>query len=440
MRIWKALWIGLIGLLLTTPKTLAEPPTSLTSGWRYTWQASYWNNVELSGAPVHQVPEPGVGGGLDYNWGTGSPYPNVNTDYFSARWTNYLEVTTTATYRFIATSDDGVRVWLDGALIINGWYDHAPLTFTAERQLTPGLHYVVVEYYERAGDALLRFSFETVMVNWRAEYFNNPRLEGSPALVREDAQINFDWGTGSPASGINADGFSARWTRSVSLPAGLYRFTMTVDDGGRLWVGDHLLIDAWRDQAVTTYVGDIYLTGGTVPIRMEYYENAGQAVARLSWQKADGTPTPPTPPTPVPGTIIVDDKDSGFVTGGSSSGWRVASVGYSGRMLWTYNNDRIRPNYNWARWYPRLRAGWYQVFVYIPSHNANSTRARYWISHADGFTLKIVNQSAYSNQWVSLGTYRFRGTRDDYVSLADVTFEPYLSRRIGFDAVQWVPK
>jgi hypothetical protein len=172
---------------------------------------------------------------------------------------------------------------------------------------------------------------------------------------------------------------------------------------------------------------------------MEYYERAGHAVAKLSWQRIDGS-TPPTPPAPAPGTVIVDDTDAGFVTGGSATGWRVAYVGYNGRMLWTYNNDRIRTNYNWARWYPRLRAGWYEVFVYIPSRNATTTKARYWISHADGFTLRVVNQSAYSSQWVSLGTYRFRGTRDDYVSLADVTFEPYLSRQLGFDAVKWVPK
>jgi hypothetical protein len=55
-------------------------------------------------------------------------------------------------------------------------------------------------------------------------------------------------------------------------------------------------------------------------------------------------------------------------------------------------------------------------------------------------TLKIVNQSAYSDQWVSLGTYRFQGNSNDYVSLADVTFEPYLSRLIAFDAVKWVPR
>lgn len=439
MRIWKGLCIGLVGLLLSRPEALAGIGARPASGWRYTWQASYWNNVDLAGAPVRQIPESGTGVGLDYNWGAGSPYPEINADYFSARWTNYLEVTTPATYRFTATSDDGVRVWLDGALIINGWYDHAPLTFTAERSLPPGLHYIVVEYYERTGDALLRFSFEIVMQNWRGEYFNNPRLEGGPALVREDAQINFNWGTGAPAPGISADGFSVRWTRSIYLPAGMYRFTMTVDDGGRLWVNNYLLIEAWKEQPATTYVVDIYLPGGIIPIRMEYCEIGGLAVAQLSWAGVGGGGTP-QPPTPAPGIVIVDDTDAGFVTGGSASGWRVAYTGYNDRMLWTYNNDRIRPNYNWARWYPGLRAGWYEVFVYIPAQNATSTRARYWISHADGFTLRVVNQLVYSNQWVSLGTYRFRGTRDDYVSLADVTFEPYLSRRVGFDAVKWVPK
>jgi hypothetical protein len=51
-----------------------------------------------------------------------------------------------------------------------------------------------------------------------------------------------------------------------------------------------------------------------------------------------------------------------------------------------------------------------------------------------------VDQSANGGRWVSLGTYRFRGNRSDYVSLADVTFEPYLSRLIAFDAVKWVSR
>ncbi len=62
------------------------------------------------------------------------------------------------------------------------------------------------------------------------------------------------------------------------------------------------------------------------------------------------------------------------------------------------------------------------------------------MSHRDGYTMRRVNQSANGDRWVSLGTYRFRGTRDDHVSLADVTFERYVSRLIGFDAVKWEPR
>lgn len=436
MRKWACfLTIILTGLLMTSGVSAQGPGPQHTDPVS---QAAYWNNTDLAGTPVLWRAE----ANLDYDWGLGSPAPEVSADYFSARWTRYIDVPAPATYRFTATSDDGVRVWLDGALIINQWYDHPVQTVSVDRTLSAGHHLIIVEFYDRTGYAVIKFSWTVApptITHWRGEYYNNPTLSGDPSLVRNDTDINFNWGLGAPAPGIREDEFSVRWTRDLDLPAGMYRFTMTVDDGGRLWVNNHLLLDAWRDQPETTYVGDIYLPGGKIPVRMEYYERAGHAVAKLSWRKIDGGTTP-TPPTPVPGAIIVDDTDAGFVTGGNAASWRVAYTGYNGRMLWTYNNDRIRPNYNWARWYPRLRAGWYEVFVYIPAHNATATQARYWVSHADGFTLRVVNQSAYSNQWVSLGTYRFRGTRDDYVSLADVTFEPYLSRRVGFDAVKWVPK
>jgi hypothetical protein len=396
------------------------------------WQASYWNNMSLSGTAVLQRSE----ANLDHDWGAGSPAPGtVNADQFSARWTRYIDFTA-GNYRFAATADDGIRVWLDGTLIINDWSDHPVRTATAERTVTAGHHLITVEYYENGGLATARLTWEPVtpITNWRGEYFNNISLSGTPALVRDDAQINFNWGSGSPAPGtINSDGFSVRWTRNLNLPAGNYRFSATVDDGVRLWVNNHLLIDAWQIQAVRTYSGDIYLSGGAVPVKMEYYENAGLAVAQLTWSTA-------TSPPPVPGVVIVDDTSTGFVKGGTASSWRTVNEGYNGRMLWTQNNDRIRPNYNWARWYPNLAAGRYEVFVYIPDRYTTTASARYWISHRDGLTLRVVDQSAYSNQWVSLGTYTFRGTNADYVSLADVTFESYLSRLIGFDAVKWEPR
>jgi hypothetical protein len=395
------------------------------------WQASYWNNTSLSGTPALQWQETS----LDHDWGSGSPDPSVSSDGFSARWTKYIDVAD-GTYRFTATSDDGIRVWVDSALIIDQWNDHAMSTFTADKHMTSGHHWVQVEFYENMGFAAAKLSWAptTSISDWRGEYFNNTSLSSSPALVRNDTQIDFDWGTGSPAPGtIGSDGFSVRWIRSINLAAGNYRFTATVDDGIRLWVNNHLLIESWRDQPPTTYSGDIYLPGGAVPIKMEYYENGGGAVARLSWS-GGGSPPPPS------GTVIVDNTDAGFVKGGSYTGWRTAYEGYGGSLLWTYNNDRVRSYYNWARWYPSLSAGLYEVFVHIPYRYTTTSSARYWVRHSGGYTLRVVNQSLYDDDWVSLGTYWFSGTGADYVSLADVTYEPYVSRLIAFDAVKWEPR
>jgi hypothetical protein len=388
--------------------------------------------MNLSSPPVLQRAEPH----LDHNWGQGSPAPEVQPDRFSARWSRYLDLAP-GTYRFTATCDDGLRVYVDGALIIDEWTDNPAKTVSADRSLGPGHHLVVVEYYEHMGNAVARLSWAPVtsITNWRGEYYNNQGLQGAPALVRDDAEINFRWRTGSPAPGvIGRDGFSVRWARRLNLPAGPYRFTMTVDDGGRLWVNGHLLIDAWRGQAPTTYVGDIYLPGGGVPVRMEYYENTGGATAMLSWAEAGQQPAP------APGAVIVDNGGRGFAKGGAPAAWRRAAVGYDGDLLWTRNNDWARANYNWARWYPSLKAGRYEVFAHIPQRFATTTNARYWISHRDGLSLRAVDQSAHRNQWVSLGTYQFRGNGNDYVSLADVTFEPYLTRRIAFDAVKWISR
>jgi len=415
----------LCSLLLPGGIVSAQGPAPLDSD--PAWQAYYWNNKTLSGPTVLERSETS----LNYSWGTGKPHEAVNADSFSVRWIRYLDLA--GTYRFTATSDDGIRVYVDGIQIINEWYDHGLKTVSADSVLSTGHHLVVVEYYENTGDAVARLSWEpvTTITNWRGEYYNNKALTGTAALVRDDTQINFGWGSGSPKAGtINADGFSARWTRNLSLAAGNYRFSMTVDDGGRLWVNGHLLINSWKDQSAHTYTGDIYLPGGAVPVKMEYYENTGAATAKLSWNKLDGTA----------GAVIIDDGGAGFVKGGNASSWRRVLEGYNGDLLWTKNNDYVRPNYNWARWYPGLTAGRYEVYVYIPHNYTTTAKARYWISHRDGLTLRIVNQSAYSNQWVSLGTYRFRGNSSDYVSLADVTYEPYLSRLLAFDAVKWVPR
>jgi hypothetical protein len=255
------------------------------------WVARYYNNTQLAGDPVLQRNEQS----LDYNWGNGSPDPAVNSNNFSARWTRYLYLGE-GTYRFTVTTDDGARLFIDDRVVVDQWNVQAERTFVVDRNLTAGHHLIRVEYFEQTGKAKIRLTWERLGANpppvvngWRGEYFNNRDLLGDPALVRDDSSIDFRWGTGSPAPGtIQSDNFSVRWNRSLDLAAGNYRFTVTTDDGARLWVNNAHIINEWREQGERTYSSDIYLPGGNVPVRLEYFDAMGESVVRLQWQRIDG--------------------------------------------------------------------------------------------------------------------------------------------------------
>ena len=106
-------------------------------------------------------------------------------------------------------------------------------------------------------------------------------------FTRIDSQINFEWGSGSPnAEQLGNDYFSVRWTGWIEVPATeTYTFTTRTDDGVRLWVSDQLLINKWIPQSPTEHSGSITLEAGRrYPLVMEFYEQAGGAVAQLSWQ------------------------------------------------------------------------------------------------------------------------------------------------------------
>jgi sugar lactone lactonase YvrE len=141
----------------------------------------------------------------------------------------------------------------------------------------------------------------TYSTTWRGEYFANRWLTEAPMLIRQDTAIDFTWGLDSPGSGIPSDNFSARWQRYVWFEANTYRFTVSVDDGVRLWVDDQLLIDQWQHPQVATFEADVTLSQGYHRVRLEYYDGSGAAAVRLSWDTlATRTPTPTGTPTRTP--------------------------------------------------------------------------------------------------------------------------------------------
>ncbi|MCC7372446.1 MAG: PQQ-dependent sugar dehydrogenase [Chloroflexi bacterium] len=137
---------------------------------------------------------------------------------------------------------------------------------------------------------------------YRAEYFNNPSLSGSPALVRCESRINYRWGTDAPASGIPADNFSVRWSGKFRFDAGTYVFSATVDDGIRFWLDGIKTLEEWRSQS-RSFSRQRDLTAGEHEITIEYYEGSASATAIFGWEKVGGLPSDPDPTatrTPTP--------------------------------------------------------------------------------------------------------------------------------------------
>ena len=278
----------------TPTPTVATPTPTRTPFVATDWLGEYWANPNLSGDPALQRNDVRV----DFAWGTAAPDPALPADRFSARWTRELTFDGGA-YIFHVAVDDGARLWVDQRLIINEWHDSGLTEYTAPLYLTAGRHFIRMEYYDAVDNAVAKLWWTplTEFAGWKAEYYENRDLAGAPVLVRDEPQIDFDWGEGAPAGLTTPDRFSVRWTRTLTLAAGVYRFRTLADDGVRLWVDGQLLIDEWHDSLRRVYVGEIVLQAGAHTVRVEYYENAGGAACKVWW---DASPLPTATATPPP--------------------------------------------------------------------------------------------------------------------------------------------
>lgn len=50
----------------------------------------------------------------------------VGVDTFTMRWEGKVEPLYTQTYTFYTVTDDGVRLWVNGWLVIDKWQDRGP--------------------------------------------------------------------------------------------------------------------------------------------------------------------------------------------------------------------------------------------------------------------------------------------------------------------------
>ena len=120
----------------------------------------------------------------------------------------------------------------------------------------------------------------------KAEYFNNIKLEGQPALSRIDENIDFRWTLFSPDQNkINYDYYSVRWTgRLIAPQSGNIDIGIKGDDGYRLYINDALVIDNWKKQTVQQITKQYnFVKGETYAIKVEFFETRGNVWFKLIW-------------------------------------------------------------------------------------------------------------------------------------------------------------
>ena len=116
----------------------------------------YFANKDVTGTPFAT----GTDSTVDFDWGAGGPVALAGrTNQFSIRWSGTIVVPVAGQYGFRMTSDDGVRMYIDGVLVMDAWTDHSAANTDASVQLPAGLHTIDVRYFENGGVASARLSW-----------------------------------------------------------------------------------------------------------------------------------------------------------------------------------------------------------------------------------------------------------------------------------------
>jgi len=218
-------------------------------------QAQYFNTDDLSGPAVVRVDS-----SINFNWGAGSPDASIAPDTFSARWNGQIESRFTETHTFHVNANDGARLWINGALLIDQFDSPLVSGASASIDLIAGRRYdIVLEYRENTGAASARLEWESASLS-RAIVPTSQLFSGHRGSVTAE---RFDNILGSAVSDLTTDAdypdnpdavttlssFESNSNIGNSLgqrisgflhapETGAYQFFLSANDSAELWLSN----------------------------------------------------------------------------------------------------------------------------------------------------------------------------------------------------------
>ncbi len=274
-------------------------------------RGSSWSVQVFSDPNLTTLVWSGLSPTVSYTWGSGAPVINgaatgAPADNFSVRFTTSAFFTA-GNYRFTVQVDDGARLYVDGLLLINQWTGGSFRTFQSDMSFTTdGNHNVVVEMFDATADAAIIANWALAVgpiatatttctgSSWYAEFFNGIDLSGGTIYTTTygPSGLNQNWAQGTPGGPVPVDNWSARFTRTVTvpndLPQGVYKFYAKADDNFRFTIDSTVIFDKWDAWGGDMQTADVTLLNGGHTFKFEYRERTVDAFVFLTWSPGSG--------------------------------------------------------------------------------------------------------------------------------------------------------
>ncbi len=128
------------------------------------------------------------------------------------------------------------------------------------------------------------YACEAPVGKFCVDYFKGSNLEGKPVATQKTPKVSYNWRNRSPAAKVPYDNFSARWRGQFVFKEGTYEFRTLADDGVRVLLDGHAIMEHWQDGAGNEFRAQITPGAGQHLVEVEYFEAKGKARIQVDWK------------------------------------------------------------------------------------------------------------------------------------------------------------
>ena len=99
----------------------------------------YYDDKFLEGTPQTRVDKV-----VNFDPVNNPPDPYTNFRHKSMRWSGYITPNFSGVYKIGVNSDDGVRMWLNGELVVDEWHNRGMTTDQVELDIYQNMNHLIM--------------------------------------------------------------------------------------------------------------------------------------------------------------------------------------------------------------------------------------------------------------------------------------------------------